>query len=108
MDVPLALCLIKQRNGKAWVCAAGRGGSKGVCVPGPGRGSLAVSGEGQPPGTQMQRGGPLVPGQEQVVVFFRKTPLIMKSDRFTRLVMLELGPRAMKTEDGAQDTEALQ
>lgn len=51
----------------------------------------------------MQRGGPWVPGQEQVVVFFRKTPLMMKSGRFTRLVMLELGPRAMKTEDGAQD-----
>lgn len=38
-----------------------------------------------------------------MVMFFRMTHLMMKSGRIIRLVMLELGPKVIKAEDGAQD-----
>lgn len=43
-------------------------------------------------------------GEGRTVVFIR-THLMMKRGRFFRLVMPELGPKVMKAEDGAQDTE---
>lgn len=108
MDVPSARCLIKLCNGKAQLCGAEW---RGACAwlewraPGTsGKGQLrAPVGRGRRE-TQggRQRGGPL---SSWATASDGGTRWMMNRARFTRSVMPEPGPKVMKAEDGAWDTD---
>lgn len=74
-----------------------------------------ASGEGQlraleagdgDPRSRVEERTPEPPGVTATGGFFRETPLMMKSGRFIRWVMPEPGPKVVKTEDAAQDSDS--